>query len=294
MTQTITISIMTLLLTAVLAGDAMSAAPVCGDVNDSNTITSTDALLVLKKSVLQPIVLNCSDYDDQYTGCQQSLTMCQNAPKCGDGSVQIGEDCEAGKLQGATCASFGYEGGKLACAPGCDFDTSGCYATRFDASGLTIIDHETGLEWEKKQAPVGDPAFAKPHETSIRFTYCVPGAVYPTCLNPNHPFDGTGATEFLARLNGGADGVCYAGHCDWRLPTIDELEDIFIPDPGCVTPPCPIDDVFLPMSDGAYLSSSVNTPYGTNYIWAIIPDTGVRGAYYRRTELPIRAVRRAS
>src|SRR5205085_6138592 len=48
---------------------AFAADPVCGDVNDSSSITATDALLVLKKSVLQPIALACSAYDEQFTAC---------------------------------------------------------------------------------------------------------------------------------------------------------------------------------------------------------------------------------
>jgi len=35
--------------------------PICGDVNVSNTVTSSDALLVLKSSVGQPVTLECRD-----------------------------------------------------------------------------------------------------------------------------------------------------------------------------------------------------------------------------------------
>lgn len=120
------------------------------------------------------------------------------------------------------------------------------------------------------------------------------GAVYPSCLNPNNPFDGTAATDFLARLNGGPDKACYAGHCDWRLPTIDELEGIFASGPSCEEAPCPADDIFLPMSSNAHWSSTGETPYAPVYAWGVIPNTGLRGGYYRRQGMSVRAVRGGS
>lgn len=49
-------------------------------------------------------------------------------PRCGNGDVNPGEDCDSANLDGATCQSQGYEGGVLACNPGtCTFDTSNCY-----------------------------------------------------------------------------------------------------------------------------------------------------------------------
>lgn len=42
------------------AGD-ISTDPICGDVNDSATVTSGDALLVLKSAVGQPVSLQCGD-----------------------------------------------------------------------------------------------------------------------------------------------------------------------------------------------------------------------------------------
>jgi len=73
-------------------------------------------------------------------------------PVCGNSAVEAGEECEAGDLNAKTCIAEGLAGGTLDCAAGCAFGTSGCYATRFDASGPTIVDHQTGLEWEKKDS----------------------------------------------------------------------------------------------------------------------------------------------
>lgn len=46
---------------------------------------------------------------------------------CGDGEIQLGEDCEGVDLQGQTCISLNFRGGVLACDPTtCLFDTSAC------------------------------------------------------------------------------------------------------------------------------------------------------------------------
>ena len=56
-----------------------------------------------------------------------------------------------GDLNGETCATQSLFGDGLACAPGtCVFDTSGCSVTRYEDTGLgSVIDHQTGLEWQK-------------------------------------------------------------------------------------------------------------------------------------------------
>jgi hypothetical protein len=45
---------------------------------------------------------------------------------CGNGVIEGPEACEAGDLQGETCASQGYLYGVLACGPTCAFDRSAC------------------------------------------------------------------------------------------------------------------------------------------------------------------------
>ncbi len=89
--------------------------------------------------------------DDDLDTCETDLGTCESGAACGNGTVDSGEDCEAGNLAGETCASQGFAGGTLACAAGCHFDTSGCYATRFvDNGDGTVTDHQTGLTWEQK------------------------------------------------------------------------------------------------------------------------------------------------
>ncbi len=45
---------------------------------------------------------------------------------CGNGHLDSGEDCEGGNLNGGTCTSIGFQGGTLACAASCRYDTSAC------------------------------------------------------------------------------------------------------------------------------------------------------------------------
>jgi len=73
-----------------IAGGASAADPVCGDVNSSSSVTSSDALLVLKKAVQQPITLDCSAYDDQFLACETSVNAC-NAGTAAVGDVLAGK-----------------------------------------------------------------------------------------------------------------------------------------------------------------------------------------------------------
>ncbi len=183
---------------------------------------------------------------------------------CGNGTIEAGEDCDFGDLAGETCTSqLGPEAlGTLACAPGaCTFDTSGCLP-HFEDTGSTIIDHQTGLEWEKKTGTVGGPSFCPggascgdPHNVNNVYTWS----------DSFTAFDGGTQTLFLDVLNdvaGGGTG-CFAGHCDWRMPSSGgnygigpvqpaELESIFDCSGGA---PC-VDPAFGPTVSDGYWSSS--------------------------------------
>lgn len=59
---------------------------------------------------------------------------------CGDGNVDVGEDCDGENLNGKTCETQGYLTGTLSCAGDCTFDTSDC-----SDSGGNCTDGETSL-----------------------------------------------------------------------------------------------------------------------------------------------------
>jgi hypothetical protein len=62
------------------------------------------------------------------SNCTFDTAGCSQAADCGDGVVQGGEQCDGANLAGNTCLSVGegFQGGTLACATDCRFDTSGC------------------------------------------------------------------------------------------------------------------------------------------------------------------------
>ena len=140
---------------------------------------------------------------------QQFGQSCAAQPYCGNAVVESSEKCDQGNLNGATCVTEGFEAGELACGADCAFDTSGCFLNRFiDNSDGTISDRLTGLMWAKQydDASVFDKDYV----------YSWGSAERPYLA------DGTVFTVYLATLNG-AFGSCFAGYCDWRLPTYAEL-----------------------------------------------------------------------
>ena len=151
------------------------------------------------------------------------------------------EDCDFGDLGGATCADKGFLFGTLACGSGCVFDTSGCTITRFvDNGDGTVSDNQTGLMWEKKVDGTGCL-----HCVLDRYTW----------------FEAMG--DLISEVNGFTfsgkmtqSGL--AGHSDWRIPTVLELESIMIPPNINVL--CPqricIDPIFGPTDIRFYWSSS--------------------------------------
>lgn len=136
-----------------------------------------------------------------------------------------------------TCTSDGdlpvFQGGSWVCQSA---------APRLVANGNgTVTDNATGLMWEIKS--VNCPS--------------------PRCWSNLYSWSGSGSApdgslfrEFLEVLNddSSVDGtsVCFANHCDWRLPTIVELQTLRI---ECASGAC-IDPIFGPTQDSNYWSST--------------------------------------
>ncbi len=58
------------------------------------------------------------------TGSSESGSS-SGGPACGDGNVDVGEDCD-GDVGTASCLDLGHTGGALACGASCQYDESGC------------------------------------------------------------------------------------------------------------------------------------------------------------------------
>jgi hypothetical protein len=198
---------------------------------------------------------------------------------CGDGTVDAGEDCDFGDLNGETCATQGLFGDDLACGPGCVFDTSGCSATRYEDTGLgTVIDHQTGLEWQKTDDSGG---LTDKDNT------------YTWSTGTNDP-DGAAFTEFLYGLNGGTASSgsgpttgCYAGHCDWRMPLVEQLTTIVDCSFGI---PCIDQSVFGATNVSVYWSSTTHATFPDG-AWVVALDNGSVFSVSKTGNRYVRAVR---
>ena len=113
----------------------------------------------------------------------------------------------------------------------------------------TVTDRLTGLQWEKKTNLDSAPNPFDPHDADNTYTWNATGA----------PADGTTFTDFPTTLNSGR----FAGQCDWRLPTRDELLTIASPGyPACITATEPrIDPVFGPTVAFNYWSATTLAAY---------------------------------
>ena len=152
----------------------------------------------------------------------------------------------------------------------------------------TVTDQTTGLVWEQKENLDGNANFADAHDADNTYSWSS-GANAP---------DGTVFMELLFLLNGATspDGVvtsgCFTGHCDWRLPTIEELTGIVDATQGtCAngSGPC-IDPTLGPMQADGYWSA---TTFSRNLSTAWLMDFSSGNAAHGDKFIPFfaRAVR---
>lgn len=216
---------------SMLCTPAVKGVAYCGDgtIDAGEQCEPTDLAGASCTSLgFQPGTLTCGP------GCTFDTSGCPAYPppgSCGNGTVELGESCDGAALGGATCASFGYTGGTLACRASCAYDTSGCART-FPASGQTtcwnaagtvipcagtgqdgdvqagatlsyadngdgtITDNNTRLVWEK----LADDGSI--HDKDDLYSWADAFAVKVAALNTV---------------------PCFAGFCDWRVPNRREL-----------------------------------------------------------------------
>lgn len=171
-----------------------------------------------------------------------------------------------------------------------------------DANGDdTVSDLNTGLMWEKQTGTVGGTSTGRVDDVNNTYTWSA------GVSTSDNLADGTAFTAFLATLNNGTStdgGVstpitgCFASHCDWRLPSIVELQGIVDASAiGCSaeTGPC-IDPTFGPTQFfrggevAVYWSATTvaGVPYGA---WSVLFKGGILDQNNKLGDLYVRAVR---
>jgi hypothetical protein len=205
-------------------------------------------------------------------------------PSCGNGIVETHEQCDGQALAGATCVSLGFSGDcgtgeacikpELRCLGNCTFDYSGCTAEshaalqRFiDHGNGTATDRLTGLMWELKCA---DDRCGERHEVLTTL-----------------PWHGA-AAQWIDSLN----QERFAGHGDWRLPSLEELRTLLTAVPPCPAEPCA--SAAWPRNQTAPASywSSTTFSIDKQRAWVVSFRDGDVYTAEKRESLHARAVRR--
>lgn len=142
------------------------------------------------------------------------------------------------------------------------------------ASRGTIFDSLTRLSWEVKT----DDSSIHDQDDLYAWTAGLSAA------------DGGAFSTFLASLNGGA---CFAGQCDWRLPTLEELQTILSTPYPCATSPC-IDPIFGMTQPFNYWTAT-GLPSDQAFAWAVaFGDGSIAPGETKTNLLFVRAVRGGS
>jgi hypothetical protein len=151
---------------------------------------------------------------------------------------------------------------------------TGLAGVRFvDNGDGTVTDTTTRLMWEEKTGVYG-PGVSCGSLGSCPDPHGV-NNVYTWTANTTQA-TGTVFSEFLGRLNGANDAVCFAGHCDWRLPTLAELTSLLRTDVLCFRFQC-IEPGFPGSAGGLHWTGETAADPTRADTVSFIPDFGDLG-----------------
>ena len=263
-------------------------------------------------TALQTCGTDLSACDGSFTTCTSEKATCTTSLATAQGDLGT---CTANLA--ASQASLGTCNGSLAAAQGslstCETSLAACLATPTPAPTATptptpapatptpdvtptpcavhapytdngdgTVSDSCGLIWEKKTNDSGI------HYRLNRYSWST----------GDNSFNGTAASVFLATLN---TPPCFAGSCDWRLPTIEELSGrsdggaatggiVDLTRSGCGSgTPC-INAIFGPTVSSGYWSSSTEQGY-PGYAWYVDFSNGDVNSDFKTLGGYVRAVR---
>ncbi|HUA34705.1 MAG TPA: DUF1566 domain-containing protein [Candidatus Binataceae bacterium] len=158
-----------------------------------------------------------------------------------------------------------------------------------DNGNGTITDNQTGLMWEKKTGVPGViPRTPNVHDANNRYSWSRAPSTNP---------GGTAFGSFVGTLNYGQSNNghtstgCFANYCDWRLPTIVELQAIVDNNAsGCGANSACIDGTFGPTQRRFYWSSSTFAN-GLSDAWGVDFGVGDTERNDKNASFYVRAVR---
>ena len=190
---------------------------------------------VAASAVMFPIVVN------------KSSSPANPAPPAATGANTCYD--EAGTVR--ACAGTGEDG---------EHQLGATASPRFIATdgGETQLDNLTGLTWLTKANCINTDYSSFDQDDTVG----------DAMVTWQHAFD------FVTGMNAGTYSDCSAGHADWRLPNIKELQTLI--DFSNVAPALPTDHAFTGVQSDVYWSSS-SSVYYPHYAWHVYLSYGYVG-----------------
>lgn len=239
--------------------------------------------MVEAKEDFEAYLVQCSD--DTTAASGGAALPAYTESQCGNGSIDAPEQCDGANLAGASCTSLGFPGGTLGCSAGCGFDVSGCAPAELTQSGQTAC-------WDSTGAPIACAGTG--HDGDLQS-----GAAPSLVDNGNGTITDNNTRLMWEQLDDNDVGgihdkddfytwddafavkiatlntpPCFAGHCDWRVPNVRELQSIAkydVPFPGPSVPTA-FDSGCAPGCTTSACSCTVSDVYWTSTTYVGSPD----------------------
>lgn len=105
-----------------------------GDTDESTTNVDPDTGSTTDDPTDDTTTSSTTDAESSSSG-DESSSSTGTPEDCGNGALDMDEECDNAELDGATCESLGFASGDLACADNCTYDTTAC-----ETCGNGVID----------------------------------------------------------------------------------------------------------------------------------------------------------